>query len=139
MTGAGGWPMSVFCTPDGRPFFGGTYFPPPTATACRPSAGCWRRWPRPGSQRRPEVEEQADALVAAMSQDLGLADRLATRPAAAGGAPRFADLLGAVEAQLAERFDPEWGGFGPAPKFPRPTLVELLPAAPSGRPATRPR
>ncbi len=40
LTGGGGWPLSVFCTPDGRPFFGGTYFPPRRATACPDSATC---------------------------------------------------------------------------------------------------
>ena len=48
LTGSGGWPMSVFCTPDGRPFYAGTYFPRSSATACPRSAGWCRHWATPG-------------------------------------------------------------------------------------------
>jgi len=123
VSGSGGWPMSVFCTPDGRPFFGGTYFPP----ADRHGMPAFRRvlaalaeaW----RDRRAEVESQADQLVGAVAGDVRLVDRLATDGPAT--VPEFADVLDATVASLAERFDAQWGGFGPAPKFPRPTLVEL--------------
>jgi uncharacterized protein YyaL (SSP411 family) len=122
MSGSGGWPMSVFCTPDGRPFFAGTYFPPADRHGMpgfrRVLAALAEAW----RDRREEVERQADALVDAVARDAGLADRLA---GAGVAPPAFADALERTVAQLAERFDPEWGGFGPAPKFPRPTLVEL--------------
>ena len=77
MSGSGGWPMSVFCTPDGRPFFAGTYFPP-TDRAGMPSfrrllAALADAW----STRRDEVEAQADALLQAAAGELDLADRLA--------------------------------------------------------------
>ncbi len=154
MTGSGGWPMSVFCTPDGRPFFGGTYFPPTDRHGMpafrRVLAALAEAW----TERRAEVEAQADALVEAVAREVCLADHLADRLAAdanvattdrattsaataggpdassgpdgaAAGSARAADLLARTVAQLGERFDPEWGGFGPAPKFPRPTLVEL--------------
>ena len=50
MTGHGGWPMTVFLTPDRRPFYGGTYYPPAAAArACRRSARCWRRCRTPGA------------------------------------------------------------------------------------------
>ena len=131
--GSGGWPMSVFCTPDGRPFFGGTYFPPADRHGMpafrRVLAALAQAW----DERRAEVEDQADALVAALSQEVGLVDRLATglagdgdRERGSGGTlPHFPELLARTVTDLADRFDPEWGGFGPAPKFPRPTLVEL--------------
>ena len=127
MSGSGGWPMSVFCTPDGRPFFGGTYFPPTERAghAVVPAAAgrAGRRLVDPA----PEVEAQADALLQAAAGELDLADRLAAaRPP--GEEARWPEPEGVLEravAELAERFDPEWGGFGPAPKFPRPTLVEL--------------
>ena len=122
MSGSGGWPMSVFCTPDGRPFFAGTYFPPADRqgipgfrTVLAALAEAWR-------DRRDEVERQADALVDAVAREANLADRLA---GAGATPPPFPEALERTVAQLAERFDPEWGGFGPAPKFPRPTLVEL--------------
>ena len=153
MTGSGGWPMSVFCTPDGRPFFGGTYFPP-TDRHGMPSfrrvlAALAEAW----AERRHEVDEQADALVSAVAGEVTLLDRLAARTSAGAGTghgngngdgdgdgdgdgraeagagtsdlPPFGELLATVTGELAERFDPEWGGFGAAPKFPRPTLVEL--------------
>ena len=123
MTGSGGWPMSVFCTPAGRPFFAGTYFPP----SDRHGMPSFRRvldavaeaW----SERREEVEAQAAALADAIERETRAVDRLA--PVAAGDRPEWGTLLRGALGALAERFDPDWGGFGPAPKFPRATLVEL--------------
>ena len=126
VTGSGGWPMSVFLTPDRRPFYGGTYFPPDDHQG-RPSfttvlgalSDVW-------ANRRGEVEEQADELAAAIADR----SRIARRPGAApllgdaeGAEPP--DLLAPAVADLASRFDAEWGGFGPAPKFPQPTLVDV--------------
>ncbi len=123
MTGSGGWPMSVFCTPDGRPFFAGTYFPPSDRHGM-PSfrhvldavAGAWQ-------ERRGEVEAQASTLVDALERETRVVDRLAPLPP--GDRPRWDAVSTRAVAELAERFDATWGGFGPAPKFPRPTLVEL--------------
>jgi uncharacterized protein len=124
MTGSGGWPMSVFCTPDGRPFFAGTYFPPtdrhglPAFRRIVESiADAWR-------SRRSEVESQADALAGAVAREALVVDHLAaTSPPT--GHPSWEGLLERIVGELGERFDPGWGGFGGAPKFPRPTLVEL--------------
>jgi uncharacterized protein YyaL (SSP411 family) len=128
LTGSGGWPMSVFLTPDGRPFFGGTYFPPED----RHGAPSFRKvlaaltdvW----DNRRDEVEEQAVELSAAIASR----SRIETRPggsslftASADGHVDRPDLLTAAVEEMAHRFDPEWGGFGGAPKFPQPTLVDL--------------
>jgi uncharacterized protein YyaL (SSP411 family) len=126
ITGSGGWPMSVFLTPDGRPFYGGTYFPP-TDLQGRPSfttvlAALTDIW----DDRRDEVEEQADELAQAIARR----SVIETQPGArslldgldAGGPP---DLLTPAVEELEARFDPEWGGFGGAPKFPQPTLVDL--------------
>jgi uncharacterized protein YyaL (SSP411 family) len=127
MTGHGGWPMTVFCTPDGRPFFGGTYFPP-TDGRGMPSfrhvldavLDAWHH-------RRHDVEQQADALVEAVdrraSVQLEAPGGPGARPWDLGPAPGA--LLDGAAGQLAARFDPTWGGFGPAPKFPQPQLVEL--------------
>ncbi len=143
LTGSGGWPMSVFCTPDGRPFYAGTYFPPvdrqgmPSFRRVVQALGeAWRT-------QRETVLEQAEALVGAVRKELRLAEALhaEAEPADAGTAipgmqqlepVTAADagvdpepLIERVVASLAAGFDPEWGGFGPAPKFPRPTLVDL--------------
>jgi uncharacterized protein YyaL (SSP411 family) len=121
-TGHGGWPMTVFATPDGRPFFAGTYFPPsdrggqPSFTRVIDSlADAWRT-------RRAEVEAQADALAQAVETEATFADSLAEQSdlATAG----FTENLHALVTELAGRFDAERGGFGGAPKFPRPSYVE---------------
>ena len=122
-TGAGGWPMSVFLAPDLRPFFGGTYFPPAS------------RWGRPGF---------ADVLVEiarAWREDRGrilesartILDRLQGATAADGGpetdrAPVAGlDALETGVAAYAQSYDARHGGFGGAPKFPRPSeLIFLL-------------
>ena len=136
LTGSGGWPMSVFCTPDGRPFYAGTYFPPVERHGMpsfrRVVASLGQAW----VSERAQVLEQADALVGAVQRELRLAEAL-HEEAVDGGEARLR-LAGAPEpgpdpearlarvvAGLGAGFDPEWGGFGPAPKFPRPTLVEL--------------
>ena len=87
LTGSGGWPMSMFCTPDGRPFYGGTYYPP-TDRAGLPSfrhvlgalAEAW-------TDRRDEVEEQAEALLGAVRRDVRLTDGLAPDPGTSGPPP----------------------------------------------------
>lgn len=117
MTGGGGWPLSVFLTPDGEPFFGGTYFPP-TRRWGRPSftevlTGVARAW----RERRGEVMASAGALLAAL------------REGEAPPAPGSLDLAAARAAfvrRLEAAFDPRWGGFGPAPKFPTPSRLSLL-------------
>jgi hypothetical protein len=138
LTGSGGWPMSVFCTPDGRPFYAGTYFPPVE----RHGLPSFRRVVQAMGQawitEHEEVLKQADALVAAVQRELNLADVLGADRSNTGrdavvvprGTPAGADIdaaacIAAVVDGLRPGFDPEWGGFGPAPKFPRPTLVEL--------------
>ena len=125
ITGSGGWPMSVFLTPDGRPFYGGTYFPPHDLQG-RPSfttvlgalVDIW-------DNRRGEVEEQADELAAAIaSRSLIETGPDATSPLASIGGT-VPDLLSPTVAELSRRFDASWGGFGAAPKFPQPTLVDV--------------
>jgi uncharacterized protein len=121
LTGQGGWPMSVFLTPDGRPFYGGTYFPG-TAHHGLPSfrqvlEGVRQAW----TGQRAEVERAGQQLVAALVR--------AQRTEAAGGTatetPPSA-VLAAAAASVAETFDPVHGGWGTAPKFPQPMTIELL-------------
>jgi uncharacterized protein YyaL (SSP411 family) len=133
LTGSGGWPMSVFCTPDGRPFYAGTYFPPEERHGMPAFRRVVQALGEAWVNERAQVLEQADALVGAVRRELRLAESLSEAGAGAesliggSGAPGGgADALVAqVVAGLSAGFDPEWGGFGPAPKFPRPTLVEL--------------
>jgi len=117
MTHGGGWPMSVFLTPDLKPFFAGTYFPPED------------RWGRPGfrtlllelarlwREDRARVTEQAERVTEAIAA--------MNAPAAAPGPVTERLLRGALE-QLARHYDPEHGGFGGAPKFPPSLRLELL-------------
>jgi uncharacterized protein YyaL (SSP411 family) len=120
-TGSGGWPMSVFLTPDLKPFYGGTYFPPAS------------RWGRPGfpdllaelarvwKEERPKVDAAADELL----------NRLRT-VTGTDGAGRAASLVASADAldiaveQFQMAFDTQRGGFGDAPKFPRPSELLFL-------------
>ena len=152
LTGSGGWPMSVFCTPDGRPFYAGTYFPPDERHGMPAFRRVVQALGQAWESERSQVLAQADALVAAIEKELRLAESFSRddatstgpRPGAVG-APSSAvidrigraalgtdrtdidadALIHAVVAGLAAGFDAQWGGFGPAPKFPRPTLIEL--------------
>jgi uncharacterized protein YyaL (SSP411 family) len=119
MTGRGGWPMSVFLTPDLEPFYGGTYFPP-TRRMGMPGfdelllgvAEAWRN-------RREQAVAQAADLTAHL--------RMAASPSGAGGAEELSDkLLFAAAAELERSFDRRHGGFGGAPKFPHPMDLKLL-------------
>ncbi len=117
LTGQGGWPTTVFMTPAGRPFYAGTYFPPEPRHGL-PSfpqllqavAGAWH-------DRRSDLEEQAERLVAALGG--------ATRLEAADG-DLSASLLDTAENGLARAYEPAFGGFGTAPKFPPSSALELL-------------
>jgi uncharacterized protein len=111
MTGRGGWPMTVFMTPDGDPFYGGTYFPKPNFLQLM--AAITDAW----VNRRDEVTSNGDALREAVSRTSNLqpTDEL----------PDAAALNATVQA-LAQAFDAEWGGFGAAPKFPSTMSLDLL-------------
>jgi uncharacterized protein len=116
MTGGGGWPMSVFLTPEGRPFYGGTYFPD-RPTHGLPSfrqllKGIDRAW----REQRGELEEAGRRLVGQLSAQ-------ATNAVGAAPAP---DLLDTAVALLERSFDPANGGWGGAPKFPQPMTIEFL-------------
>jgi len=116
MTGQGGWPLSAFLTPDGRPFYAGTYFPPEPRGGM-PSfmqvlSGIVSTW----REDRDRVLEQAGRVTQAIEQ-AGRAE----------GSPE--PLTDTVTSQAMERliasFDRRWGGFGGAPKFPQPMSLEF--------------
>jgi uncharacterized protein len=116
MTGHGGWPMTVFTTPDGRPFYCGTYFPPRPAHGMPAFRQVLSAVTEAWMQRRPELESAGTAIVGAISARLDLGEP----------APLTAEVLDAAVAQLATTFDEESAGFGGAPKFPPSMLLEFL-------------
>jgi uncharacterized protein YyaL (SSP411 family) len=117
MTGHGGWPMSVFLTPDLKPFYGGTYFPPTDARGMagfpRVLLGVHHAW----EGRRDEIRQSADAMT----------EQLRALGALAKGSGRLeVDLLDNAARAILRNFDPTHGGFGHAPKFPHPMDVRVL-------------
>jgi uncharacterized protein YyaL (SSP411 family) len=117
MTGRGGWPMTVFMTPDGAPFYCGTYFPneprhgmPAFVQVCRAVDDAWRN-------RRADIAEQADELTSALGRTT-----LVSQPSDVAGD----EVLEAAYRALVEQHDDAWGGFGGAPKFPQTMSLELL-------------
>jgi uncharacterized protein YyaL (SSP411 family) len=119
MTGHGGWPMTVFLAPDGRPFFGGTYFPPTARHGLPGFVDLLRAVDDAWRTRREELLGQADQLTA----ELG---RAALLTAGDDASLPGVDALQGAYTQLSASFDREWGGFGRAPKFPQTDNVELL-------------
>jgi uncharacterized protein len=117
MTGQGGWPMTVFLTPDGRPFFGGTYFPPEPRFNLPSFSQLLLAVDDAYRQRRPELERQADALVGAIREASAAPPSLE---------PLTTELVSRAVSTLAAQFDPVHGGFGRAPKFPPASSLELL-------------
>jgi hypothetical protein len=115
---AGGWPLTMFLSPDGAPFFGGTYFPrtprygmPGFADLCERIAAIWR-------EKRADIAAQNAEVLQALSRTLpraaqGQRDALSAEP------------IRAMLDNLRANFDAQHGGFGAAPKFPHPTDLEL--------------
>src|SRR4051812_7066023 len=117
LTGSGGWPMTVFLTPDGEPFFGGTYFPPEPRhglpafkQVLLAVAEAWR-------EQRDDVRRSSAELV----EHIRSGSRL---PPSAE--PLTEAILREAQQNLRSVFDPTWGGFGRAPKFPPGPVLELL-------------
>jgi uncharacterized protein YyaL (SSP411 family) len=115
MTGQGGWPMTVFLTPDLEPFFAGTYFPrddrPGLPSFRRVMASLAEAW----RHRRGDVVEQAGRITEAISA-----------PVASGDSLPSPDTLIHAYQTLASTYDPTYGGFGHAPKFPQSPTLEFL-------------
>jgi uncharacterized protein YyaL (SSP411 family) len=120
MTGSGGWPLSLFLTPEARPFYGGTYYPPED------------RWGRPGfrtlldaisrawTDKRDELESSAGELLA------HVAAHAAGAPSGSGQPRPGPEALETAFADMERQFDRVHGGFGGAPKFPPAMRLELL-------------
>jgi len=117
MTGSGGWPTTVFMTPEGKPFYAGTYFPPEPnhglpsfQELLRAVADTWR-------ERRDEIEAQAARIDGTLRAAAG---------SEASTEPLTASLLGGAVRGVAATFEPAFGGFGRAPKFPAASTLEFL-------------
>ncbi len=121
MTGQGGWPMSVFLTPDGKPFYGGTYYPPIPAHGMpafrQVLAGVAKAW----REERLGVLAAGQRLVSALVEQ----SRTATTPGGGAGTTNR-ELLDTATAQIEAQFDARNGGWGSAPKFPQPMTIEYL-------------
>ncbi|HEY5380994.1 MAG TPA: thioredoxin domain-containing protein [Acidobacteriaceae bacterium] len=117
VSGQGGWPLTAFLTPEGNPFFGGTYFPPDDRYG-RPS---FRRvlltMAQAFKERREEVEESAGSILAAIEHNESFSGR-----SGEPGAPLLDKIIGSA----IQQFDARNGGFGSQPKFPHPAVIDLL-------------
>jgi uncharacterized protein YyaL (SSP411 family) len=117
VSGQGGWPLTAFLTPDGKPFYGGTYFPP-TDGYGRPSfkrvllsiANAYK-------EKNGDVVEQAKMLESAIAQAESFAGR---------SGRVSSGIIAAIEESAFKMFDAQHGGFGQAPKFPHPSALDLL-------------
>jgi len=119
MTGSGGWPMSVFTTPEGLPFYAGTYFPPTPRYGMPSFRQVLEAVARGWRDRRRELVESSQQVLAILRQQQGAAS------AGSEETLRPATLAAAV-ARLQEGFDEDHGGWGGAPKFPQPMALEFL-------------
>jgi uncharacterized protein len=117
LTGQGGWPMTVFLTPRGEPFFGGTYYPPEPRHGMPAFSQVLEAVAEAYRDRRTEVDGSAVRLTAALDA--------ASRISGADG-PIGEETLTAAVAGIRRVYDPEWGGFGRAPKFPPASAIEFL-------------
>ena len=117
MTGSGGWPMSVFLTPELRPFFGGTYFPPEDRHGMAGFPRVLASVADAYRTRRPEVDQQAAMLAGHLEA------QLAVTP---GDRDPERRQLETAAARIGASYDPHHGGFGSAPKFPAPMTLEFL-------------
>jgi uncharacterized protein YyaL (SSP411 family) len=119
ITRSGGWPNSVFLTTELKPFFAGTYFPPQDMRGRPGFPRILQSLRQAWLFRRGELLQQAEMVAQAMQQHL-------SAPRAGDGALPGPELAASAQAQLAARFDPNWGGFGGAPKFPSPANLFFL-------------
>ena len=120
MTGSGGWPLSVFLTPDLEPFYGGTYFPPESRYGRPGFKDLLTRVSQAWNEQRDAIRKDAANIVAALARDSRV-------PASRGGDTQFRedDVLEAARSFI-HSYDQAWGGFGREPKFPATGTISLL-------------
>lgn len=122
ISGQGGWPLTAFLTPDGKPFFGGTYFPPDERMG-RPS---FRRvletMAAAFHSKRDEVNESAGSVMKAIEYNEAFQGGATDLDASSAGIA----LIDKLVASALQAFDPRNGGFGSQPKFPHPAAIDML-------------
>ena len=117
ISGQGGWPLTAFLTPDGLPFFGGTYFPPKDQHGRPSMQRVLLTMAEAFQNKRDEVNESAGSVMEAIEQNESFG----------GGAPDpGAELLAKIVGSALKQFDGKNGGFGSQPKFPHPGTIDLL-------------
>ncbi|MGH9894383.1 MAG: thioredoxin domain-containing protein, partial [bacterium] len=117
LTGRGGWPMTVFLTPEGKPFYGGTYFPPEDRHGMPGFPRVLKAVAHAYRERPEEIEKNVLQIVGALQR---LAEFEETQRAFSR------DIIGKGAGQLSQAYDPEHGGLGQAPKFPNAGVYELF-------------
>ena len=117
LTGSGGWPMTVFLTPEGKPFYGGTYFPPEDRQGMPGFPRLLTSIAEAYSTNRGEIDRVTKQLTTQMSQ---------SNQVSQGTSILTVDILHKAYSSLATNFDYQNGGFGNAPKFPQPMTPEFL-------------
>ena len=117
-TGSGGWPMSVWLTPDARPFFGGTYFPPDNRYGRPGFKSLLEHLARAWQGERERIESSGVQVIAQLKSLAAAGNE------EAGG--ELQEVLDSTYNYYRRTFDPRLGGFGPAPKFPRPSVLNFL-------------
>ena len=117
ISGQGGWPLTAFLTPDGQPFFGGTYFPPIDGHGRPGLRRVLLTMAEAFQKRRGEVNESAESVIAAIEHNESF-DGSAKNPGAL--------LVDKIVAAILKQFDGQNGGFGAQPKFPHAAAVDLL-------------
>jgi hypothetical protein len=115
LTGHGGWPMTVFLTPSGEPFFGGTYYPPEPRHGLPSFQQLLQAIADAWQERRADIDRDAGTIVESLRT-----------VAKASREPLTSSLLTDAVRGLRQQFDPVWGGFGTAPKFPPSSVLEFL-------------
>jgi uncharacterized protein len=117
MTRSGGWPTTVFFTPDGKPFYAGTYFPPEPRHGLPSFRDVLRAVAKAWRERRQDIEREAGRIDESLRRGSQVR---------ASSEPLTSSLLSEAARGIAATFEPSFGGFGRAPKFPAASTLELL-------------
>ncbi len=117
LTGRGGWPMTVFLTPERKPFFGGTYFPPEDRHGMPGFPKILQAVAQAYRDRPQDVQKSVEQILAALNRLTEISE---------SAEPFFPDAIQKAADQLSPAYDPDYGGFGRAPKFPNAGVFDLF-------------